>query len=128
MFASIAVGRALLAAALVVDPLTHPVRPSNDVRVGSPGVPPGPDAGPGPGGSVGRDVRDALAQDVLPVSTSRGLFPFPPLPAIVLPLVVGGEVEGLRRLPQNGPSMSVDPPVGRPTVTPLLLGGDAPGW
>ncbi len=83
-FVSISIGCALIAAALVVYNLAHPLRFYNHFEwqalaflEGHISIPYPVEATPGAPGN-------AFFQDVLPVSTTRGVIPFPPLPAVVL--------------------------------------------
>ncbi len=81
---SIAVGCALVAAALVVYTLTHPTRLYNHFEWQALAFLQGQTTIQYPVAASPGSFGNAFFQDVLPVSTTRGVIPFPPLPAVVL--------------------------------------------
>jgi hypothetical protein len=87
-FVSVAVGCALVAIALVVYNLSHPFRYYDHFEWQALAFLEGQAAIRYPVAASGKSLGNAFFQDVLPVVTSdgvsRGLVPFPPLPAIVL--------------------------------------------
>ncbi|HEX2756139.1 MAG TPA: hypothetical protein VHM48_11780 [Candidatus Limnocylindrales bacterium] len=84
LFVSIAVGAALVAIALVVYTLSHPYRLYNHFEWQALAFLEGQAAIRYPVEATATSPGNAFFQDVLPVSTSRGLIPFPPLPAVLL--------------------------------------------
>jgi hypothetical protein len=84
LFVSIAVGCALVAIALVVYALSHPYRFYNHFEWQAQAFLEGQAAIRYPVEATATSPGNAFFQDVLPVSTTRGLVPFPPLPAVVL--------------------------------------------
>ena len=83
-FVSISIGCALIAAALVVYTLSHPNRFYNHFEWQALAFLQGHISIPYPVEATAGSPGNAFFQDVLPVSTDRGLIPFPPLPAVVL--------------------------------------------
>jgi hypothetical protein len=83
-FVSIAIGCGLIAAALVVYTLTHPFRFYNHFEWQALAFLEGQISIPYPVSATPGSPGNAFFQDVLPVSTTRGVIPFPPLPAVVL--------------------------------------------
>jgi hypothetical protein len=83
-FVSVAVGCALIAAALVVYTLSHPTRFYNHFEWQALAFLGGQTSIAYPVGETPGSPGNAFFQDVLPVSTTRGVIPFPPLPAVVL--------------------------------------------
>ncbi|MEA2520212.1 MAG: hypothetical protein QOF49_2292, partial [Chloroflexota bacterium] len=87
-FASVAIGCALVAIALVVYNLSHPYRYYDHFVWQALAFLEGNAAIRYPVGPSGTSLGNSFFQDVLPVATNdgvaRGLVPFPPLPAIVL--------------------------------------------
>ena len=81
---SVAVGAALVAIALVVYTLTHPYRFYNHFEWQALAFLQGYTSIPYPVEGTATSPGNAFFQDVLPISTTRGIIPFPPLPAIVL--------------------------------------------
>ncbi len=81
---SIAVGCALVAAALVVYTLTHPTRLYNHFEWQALAFLQGQTTIQYPVAATSGNSGNAFFQDVLPVSTTRGVIPFPPLPAVFL--------------------------------------------
>ncbi len=88
MFVAVAVGACLVAIALVVYTLSHPDRFYNHFEWQALAFLEGKAAIRYPVGATATSPGNAFFQDVLPVATtdgvSRGLVPFPPLPAVVL--------------------------------------------
>jgi hypothetical protein len=83
-FVSIAVGCALIAIALVVYTLSHPTRFYNHFEWQALAFLEGQTAIRYPVAATATSPGNDFFQDVLPVSTTRGVIPFPPLPAVVL--------------------------------------------
>jgi len=84
LFVSIAVGCALVAIALVVYTLSHPNRFYNHFEWQALAFLEGQASIRYPVAATPTSPGNAFFQDVLPVSTTRGLIPFPPLPAVLL--------------------------------------------
>jgi hypothetical protein len=84
LFVSIAVGCALVAIALVVYTLSHPDRFYNHFEWQALAFLEGQASIRYPVEATPTSPGNAFFQDVLPVSTTRGLIPFPPLPAVLL--------------------------------------------
>jgi hypothetical protein len=84
LFVSIAVGCALVAIALVVYTLSHPNRFYNHFEWQALAFLEGQASIRYPVEATPTSPGNAFFQDVLPVSTTRGLIPFPPLPAVLL--------------------------------------------
>jgi hypothetical protein len=87
-FASISVGAALIAIALVVYTLSHPYRFYNHFEWQAAAFLEGQTAIRYPVAATATNPGNAFFQDVLPVASSdgvpRGVVPFPPLPAVLL--------------------------------------------
>jgi hypothetical protein len=83
-FVSISIGCALVAAALVVYNLSHPFRFYDHFEWQALAFLEGHLSIPYPVAATPGSPGNAFFQDVLPVSTTRGVIPFPPLPAVVL--------------------------------------------
>ena len=84
LFVSVAVGAGLVAIALVVYTLSHPYRFYNHFEWQALAFLEGQTSIRYPVEASPTSPGNAFFQDVLPVSATRGVIPFPPLPAIVL--------------------------------------------
>ena len=84
LFVAIAIGAALVALALVVYPLSHPFRYYDHFEWQALAFLEGQTAIRYPVAATATSPGNDFFQDVLPVSTTRGVIPFPPLPAVVL--------------------------------------------
>jgi hypothetical protein len=84
LFVAIAIGAALVALALVVYPLSHPFRYYDHFEWQALAFLEGQTAIRYPVAATATSPGNDFFQDVLPVSTTRGVIPVPPLPAVVL--------------------------------------------